>query len=57
MELDEKEYLMIEFNRWQFDYQPRGAGEDSLGEDVTYILGIWESPLLTDEIIAKIKKR
>ncbi|MDY0986519.1 hypothetical protein SOM12_03775 [Flavobacterium sp. CFBP9031] len=57
MELDEKEYLMIEFNRWQFDYQPRGAGEDSLGEDVTYILGIWESPLLTDEIIAKIKRR
>ena len=26
-----------------------------LGEDVTFILGIWESPLLTDEIVAKIK--
>lgn len=50
-----KEYVMIEFTRWQFEYQPRGAGEDSYGEDVTYILGIWENPLLTDEIIEKIK--
>lgn len=57
MELDEKEYLKIEFLRWQFDCQPRGAGEDMLGEDITYILGIWESPLLTDEIIAKIKRK
>ncbi len=55
MELDGKEYLKIEFFRWQFEYQPRGAGEDMLGEDITYILGIWESPLLTDEIVAKIK--
>ncbi len=55
IELDKKEYVKIEFLRWQFDYQPRGAGEDSYGEDVTYILGIWESPLLTDEIVAKIK--
>jgi hypothetical protein len=50
-----KQYIMIEFKRWQYEFQPRGAGEDSLGEDVTYILGIWENPLLTDEIIAKIK--
>lgn len=50
-----KSYLIIEFRRWQFDYQPRGAGEDSLGEDITYIHGIWENPLLTDELIAKIK--
>lgn len=57
IESGDKEYLMIEFRRWQYEYQPRGAGEDSLGEDVTYILGIWESPLLTDEIIAKIKRR
>lgn len=56
MELDGKEYLIIEFCRWQYECQPRGAGEDSLGEDITYILGIWESPLLTDEIVAKIKK-
>ncbi|WP_433829524.1 hypothetical protein [Flavobacterium anhuiense] len=55
MEIDGKEYLKIEFFRWQFEYQPRGAGEDMLDEDVTYILGIWESPLLTDEIVAKIK--
>ncbi|MCR4030167.1 MULTISPECIES: hypothetical protein [Flavobacterium] len=57
MELDGKEYLRIDFLRWQFDCQPRGAGEDMLGEDVTYILGIWESPLLTDEIVAKIKRK
>lgn len=50
-----KNYLLIEFRRWQYDYQPRGAGEDSLGEDVTYIHGIWEDPLFTNEIIAKIK--
>ncbi|TPG43986.1 hypothetical protein EAH81_05400 [Flavobacterium pectinovorum] len=50
-----KQYIMIEFKRWQFEYQPRGAGEDSYGEDVTYVLGIWENPLLTDEIITKIK--
>ncbi|MFD2939042.1 hypothetical protein [Flavobacterium notoginsengisoli] len=50
-----KNYLLIEFRRWQYDYQPRGAGEDSLGEDVTYIYGIWENPFLTDDIIAKIK--
>jgi len=56
MELDDKEYLRIEFLRWQFDCQPRGAGEDMLGEDITYILGIWESPLLTHEIAAKLKK-
>jgi len=50
-----KNYLLIEFRRWQYDYQPRGAGEDSLGEDVTYIHGIWENPLITDEIFSKIK--
>lgn len=50
-----KSYLIIEFRRWQFNYQPRGAGEDSLGEDITYIHGIWENPLLTEELIAKIK--
>lgn len=54
-EKSNKTYLLIEFRRWQYDYQPRGAGEDSLGEDVTYIHGIWEDPLLTNEIIAKIK--
>ncbi|MCC9019400.1 hypothetical protein [Flavobacterium lipolyticum] len=46
--------MMIEFNRWSSEAHPRNAGEDSLGEDVTYIHGIWETPLLTDEIIAKI---
>ncbi|MBS7233017.1 hypothetical protein KHA90_18505 [Flavobacterium psychroterrae] len=52
-EQDGKEYLMIQFTRWQSESQPRSAGEDSLGEDITYVHGIWESPLLTDEIIAK----
>lgn len=51
-----KRYLRIEFHRWEFENQPRSAGEDSLGENITYILGFWENPLLTDEIIAKIKK-
>jgi hypothetical protein len=55
IEDDGKEYLIIEFNRWSTERQPRSAGEDQLGEDITYILGIWENPLLTDEIIAKIK--
>ncbi|KQO22551.1 hypothetical protein ASF10_09275 [Flavobacterium sp. Leaf82] len=50
-----KNYLLIEFRRWQYDYQPRGAGEDSLGEDITYVHGIWEDPFLTDEIRIKIK--
>ncbi|WDF65033.1 hypothetical protein [Flavobacterium sp. KACC 22763] len=50
-----QKFLLIEFRRWQYNYQPRGAGEDMLGEDITYILGIWESPLLTDEIVSKIK--
>jgi len=55
IEDNEKEYLLIEFNRWGSESQPRSAGEDSLGEDTTYIHGIWEDPLLTDEIISKIK--
>ncbi len=56
IEEDDKEYLRIEFNRWEFEYQPRSAGEDSLGENITYVLGFWENPLLTDEIIAKLKR-
>jgi hypothetical protein len=56
IEHNNKEYIMIRFERWQFDYQPRSAGEDSLGEDITYVNGIWENPLLTDQIIAKIKQ-
>ncbi|RKR05732.1 hypothetical protein C8C83_5082 [Flavobacterium sp. 90] len=56
IEEDEKKYLRIEFHRWELENQPRSAGEDSLGENITYVLGFWENPLLTDEIIAKIKK-
>lgn len=55
IEENDKEYLRIEFNRWEFENQPRSAGEDSLGENITYVLGFWENPLLTDEIIAKLK--
>lgn len=57
IEEGKKEYLIIEFNRWKLEDQPHSAGEDQLGEDITYILGIWENPLLTDEIIAKIKNK
>lgn len=48
-------YLMLFFKRWQFSNQPRSAGEDAMGEDVTYIHGIWENPDLPPEIIKKIK--
>ena len=51
----EKEYIIIQSKRWQFDYQPRSAGEDQLGEDVTYIHGIWENPELPESIMKKIK--
>jgi hypothetical protein len=56
IEYKNKEYIMITFERWQFEYQPRGAAEDMHGEDITYVHGIWENPLLTDEIIKKIKQ-
>jgi len=48
--------LVITSNRWQFDNQPRNAAEDQLGEDVTYIHGIWENPDLSVNIIKKIIK-
>lgn len=51
----EKEYMIIEASRWQFDYQPRSAGEDQLGEDITYIHGIWENVDLPQDILNKIK--
>jgi hypothetical protein len=51
----EKEIVLIKSVRWQFDYQPRGAGEDARGEDVTYIYGIWENPELPESIMKKIK--
>ncbi|MBF4516606.1 hypothetical protein IRZ71_09630 [Flavobacterium sp. ANB] len=57
VEEEGKEYILIEFNRWNSENQPRGAGEDQLGEDITYIIGIWQDPLLTDAIIAKIKNK
>jgi len=57
IEEEAKEYILIEFNRWNLETQPRSAAEDQLGEDITYILGIWENPLLTDEIIEKIKNK
>ena len=55
IEKEGKEYLVIYFETWKHG-NPRGAAEDQLGEDVTYIYGIWEAPLLTDEIINKIKQ-
>ncbi|MBE8723991.1 hypothetical protein [Flavobacterium hungaricum] len=55
VEEEKRQYLWIEFSRWKLESQPRSAGEDSLGEDTTFINGIWENPLLTDGILAKIK--
>ncbi|PAM95289.1 hypothetical protein B4N84_08425 [Flavobacterium sp. IR1] len=52
-----KQYILLEFSRWSSEKQPRSAAEDQLGEDITYIVGIWENPLLTDEIITKIKNK
>lgn len=49
-EVEGKEYLVISFDR-KSEYLPPQAGED-----ITYYLGIWENPLLTDEIIEKIKQ-
>lgn len=57
IEEEGKEYILIEYNRWNLETQPRSAAEDQLGEDVTFVLGIWENPLLTDEIIVKIKNK
>jgi len=56
IEEEEREYILVEFNRWSSENQPRSAAEDQLGENITYIIGIWQDPLLTDEIIEKIKK-
>jgi len=50
-----KEIVIISSKRWQFDNQPRSAGEDQLGEDIIYIHGIWENPDLPESIINKIK--
>lgn len=47
--------LIITSSRWQFDNQPRSAAEDQLGEDITYIHGIWENPDIAETIIKKIK--
>jgi len=55
VEEEGKKYVLVEFKRWSSEKQPRSAAEDQLGEDVTYVACIWENPLLTDEIIAKIK--
>jgi len=49
-EKDGKEYLIISFNRKSGLYAPQAP------PDISYIHGIWENPLLTDEIIAKIKQ-
>lgn len=50
----QKKYILIEAYRWQFDYQPRSAGEDQLGEDITYIHGIWENADLPQNILDKL---
>ena len=49
-EVDGKEYLVISFDRKSEGLPPQAE------EDITYYLGIWENPLLTDEIIEKIKQ-
>lgn len=57
IEEEGKQYILIEFSRWSSEKQPRSASEDQLGEDITYVAGIWKNPLLTDEIITKIKNK
>lgn len=47
-------YLIIEFKRWQYD-RPRSAGEDAMGEDMTYIHGVWENPELPQDVLDRIK--
>lgn len=49
-EVEGKEYLVISFDRKSEHLPPQAE------EDITYYLGIWEDPLLTDEIIEKIKQ-
>lgn len=50
-----KEIIIIFSKRWQFENQPRSIVEDQLGEDITYIHGIWENPILPESIKNKIK--
>ncbi|MBF7089936.1 hypothetical protein IUY40_00025 [Flavobacterium sp. ALJ2] len=47
--------MLIKVKHSMIYYKPCSAGEDQLGGDISYIFGIWENPLLTDAIIAKIK--
>jgi hypothetical protein len=47
---DGKGYLVISFDRKSEHLPPQAE------EDITCYLGIWENPLLTDEIIEKIKQ-
>ncbi|WP_425658303.1 hypothetical protein [Tenacibaculum ascidiaceicola] len=51
---DNNEYLIISFIRYPLAYPERA--KDQTDPFLTYIHGIWEKPLLTDEIIDKIKK-
>ncbi len=55
IEDDDKEYLIIQFNRFENENQKNSRMWDYYGEPITYIHGIWEAPLLTDKIIEKIK--
>lgn len=55
IEHDNKEYLIIDFNRFENENQKNSRMWDYYGEPITYIHGIWEAPLLTDKIIEKIK--
>lgn len=50
---ENKEYLVISFIRYPKDYPERA--KDQSAPFLTYIHGIWENPMLTDEIIEKIK--
>lgn len=47
---DNKEYLIISFDRKSGHLPPQAT------EDRAYVFGIWENPLLTHEIITKIKQ-
>ncbi|MCV6631541.1 MAG: hypothetical protein OIF50_16955 [Flavobacteriaceae bacterium] len=48
------DFLVIFFKRWQLEIQPRGAGEDQYGEDIFFVHGIWEGPILEEEMRRKL---
>lgn len=53
VDLTGREYLILTFERYSKNYSRRMRDQNS--PNLHYIHGIWEDPLLTDDIIYKIK--